>query len=53
MSKTKMERRLYNKIRIFEDMLLRSRNYCEIEKLRCELTKMRMLLQKTHYEKES
>lgn len=40
------ERRLSNKIRMFEDMLLRSKNNYEIETLRNELAKMRMSLQK-------
>lgn len=47
------ERHLSNKIRIFEDMLLRSKNIYEIETLRNELMKMRMALQKVHYAKES
>lgn len=38
------ERRLSNKIRMFEDMLLRSKNNYEIETLRNELAKM-------HYKK--
>ena len=47
MSKT--ERHLSNKIRIFEDMLLRSKNGYEIETLRNELAKMRISLQKLQY----
>ena len=49
------ERRLSNKIRMFEDMLLRSKNNYEIETLRNELAKMRMSLQKKKmpYPKES
>lgn len=47
------EKHLSSKIRIFEDMLLRSKNIYEIETLRNELTKMRILLQKIHYSKES
>lgn len=47
------ERRLSNKIRMFEDMLLRSKNNYEIETLRNELTKMRISLQKMRYAKES
>lgn len=46
---SKMERHLSNKIRIFEDMLLRSKNGYEIETLRNELAKMRMSLQKLQY----
>lgn len=48
-----VERHLSNKIRMFEDMLLRSKNNYEIETLRNELTKMRISLQKMRYEKES
>ncbi len=51
MSKT--ERHLCNKIHIFEDMLLRSKNGYEIETLRNELTKMRMSLRKLQYVRES
>lgn len=47
------ERRLRSKIRMFEDMLLRSKNNDEIETLKNELTKMRISLQKMHYTKES
>lgn len=47
------ERRLRSKICMLEDMLLRSKNSREIEKLMNELTKTRMLLQKIYYEKES
>lgn len=50
---SKEERHLSNKIRIFEDMLLRSKNIYEIETLRNELTKMRMSLQKLQYMRES
>lgn len=47
------ERHLSNKIRMFEDMLLRSKNVYEIETLRNELTKMRMSLQRMRYARES
>lgn len=47
------ERHLSSKIRIFEDMLLRSKNSYEIETLRSELTKMRMSLQRMCYAKGS
>lgn len=47
------ERRLSSKIRMFEDMLLRSKNNYEIETLRNELTKMRISLQRIRYSKES
>lgn len=51
MSKT--ERHLNNKIHMFEDALLRSKNVYEIETLRSELTKMRITLQRLQYAKES
>lgn len=51
MSKT--EKHLSSKIRIFEDMLLRSKNVYEMETLRSELAKMRISLQKLQYERES
>ena len=47
------ERRLSSKIRMFEDMLLRSKNSYEIETLRSEITKMRMSLQRMRYAKKS
>lgn len=47
------ERHLSNKIRMFEDMLLRSKNVYEIEMLRRELTKMRIELQRLQYAKRS
>lgn len=47
------ERHLSSKIRVFEDMLLRSKNNYEIETLRNELTKMRISLQRMQYAKES
>ena len=47
------QRHLQTKIRIFEDMMLRSKNLYEIETLRGELIKMRVLLQKSQYCKES
>lgn len=46
------EKRLRNKIRVFEDMLLRSKNNYEIETLKSELTKMRTSLQKIRYSKK-
>jgi hypothetical protein len=47
------ERRLNNKIRMSEDVLLRSKNSYEIETLRNKLTKMRISLQRMQYVKES
>ena len=47
------EKHLSTKIRIFEDMLLRSKNRYEIETLRSELMKMRISLQKLQYARES
>ena len=43
-------RHLQNQIRIFEDMLLRSRNLYEQEKIETELMKMRSQLQKLQYQ---
>ena len=40
------ERQLSSKIHFFEDKLLRSKDYREVEKIRCELTKMRKRLSK-------
>lgn len=50
---SKEERHLSNKICIFEDMLLRSKNNYEIETLMNELTKMRISLQKLQRKKGS
>ncbi len=50
---SKTEKHLSSKIRIFEDMLLRSKNVYEMETLRSELAKMRISLQKLQYERES
>jgi len=46
------ERDLRNKIQMFEDRILRSKNNYEIETLRNELAKMRTSLQRMHYMKE-
>lgn len=46
-----MERRLQNKIRCFEDMLLRSKNSYEVENLQKELFKLRRELQNIQYQK--
>ena len=48
---TKEERHLRTKIIMFEDMMLRSKNRYEIEKIYNELIKMRAKLQKMQYEK--
>lgn len=42
---------LETKIRIFEDMLLRMKNFGQTEAIRFELSKMRARLQKMQYEK--
>ncbi len=42
-------KRLESKIYLFEDLLLRSKNYYEIERIRNELMKMRIELQKMKY----
>lgn len=47
MSKEEREEvKLANKIRVFEDMILRSKNLYEIETIRNETMKMRVRLQK-------
>lgn len=43
------ERKLSNKIYIFEDMLLRSKNPYEIDKIRKELVSMRIKLQQMQF----
>ena len=43
------ERHLLNKIRFFEDMLLRSKNYSQKENIGKELTVMRIQLQKLRF----
>lgn len=48
--KEKQIRHLETKIRLFEDMMLRSRNNYEIESIRKELMIMRRKLQKIQYE---
>ena len=50
MEKSNGLRHLQNQIRIFEDMLLRSRNLYEQEKIETELMKMRFQLQKLQYQ---
>lgn len=45
------ERHLQTKIRMFEDMLLRTKNYQEIEKISTELTKLRVKAQKMYYQR--
>ncbi len=47
------ERHLQGKIRYFEDLLLRSKNYQEQEKIQKELTVMRNRLQKMYYQRMS
>lgn len=46
-------RHLCTKIRLFEDMLLRSKNAYEIETIQKELTKMRANLQRLQFNKGS
>lgn len=46
---SKEERHLETKIRIFEDMILRSKNMYEIEKIAPDLTKMRVQLQRMKF----
>lgn len=45
------ERHLLNKIRFFEDMLLRSKDYRQQENIGKELTVMRIRLQKLRFNK--
>ena len=47
------ERHLLNKIRFFEDMLLRSKDYRQQENIGKELTVMRIRLQKLRFNKMS
>lgn len=47
----KEARHLETKIRIFEDMLLRTKNFGQVELIHSELMKMRARLQKMQYEK--
>lgn len=47
--KSKEETHLESKIRMFEDMLLRCRNFSRIGIIQSELTKMRIRLQKLYF----
>lgn len=47
---SKEERHLLTKIRCFEDMLLRSKDYRQIEAISKELKVMRIQLQKLQFE---
>lgn len=44
-------RRLENKIRVFEDMLLRTKNMYDVDKIYAELTKMRKQIQKMKFQR--
>ena len=46
----KEEKHLENQIRTFEDILLRSKNVYEIERVRGELSKIRIRLQNMKYQ---
>lgn len=48
---SKEERHLQTKIRIFKDMLIRCKDYGQIESIQIELTKMRLKLQKMRFER--
>lgn len=48
---SKEERHLQTKIRIFEDMLIRCKNFSQMTSIQAELTKMRIKLQKLEYER--
>ena len=43
-------RHMETKIRLFEDMMLRSKNYVEIEQIRLEVRRMQFALQKMKWE---
>ena len=45
---SKEEKHLQTKIRIFEDMLLRCKNFGQAEAIQIELTRMRAKLQKLY-----
>ncbi|MFR3822578.1 hypothetical protein [Hungatella hathewayi] len=46
---SKEEKHLQTKIRIFEDMLLRCKNFGQAEAIQIELTRMRAKLQKLYF----
>ena len=48
---SKEERHLQTKIRIFEDILIRCKNFSQMASIQAELTKMRIKLQKLEYER--
>lgn len=48
---SKEERHLQTKIRMFEDMLLRTKNFSQAEIIQIELTRMRAKLQKLYFKR--
>lgn len=48
---SKEEKHLQTKIRIFEDMLLRCKNFGQAEAIQIELTRMRAQLQKLYFKR--
>ena len=48
---SKEEKHLQTKIRIFEDMLLRCKNFGQAEAIQIELTRMRAKLQKSYFKR--
>ena len=48
---SKEEKHLPTKIRIFEDMLLRCKNFGQAEAIQIELTRMRAKLQKLYFKR--
>ncbi len=48
---SKEERHLRTKIQIFEDMLLRCKDYSQVERLQSELKRMRTQLQKLYFKR--
>ena len=49
--KSKEEIHLESKIRMFEDMLLRCKDFSQINVIQSELTKMRIQLQKLYFKR--
>ena len=48
---SKEERHLQTKIRMFEDILLRTKNPSQVDNIQMELTRMRAKLQKLYFKK--
>lgn len=50
---SKEERHLQTKIRMFEDILLRTKNPSQVDNIQMELTRMRAKLQKLYFKRMS